>query len=220
MRHGILQHIALLINKFVTTTDLNVVTAFLWGNTTGLLETSNISRTSVQTAFWIAKALLLRLSYTDLIMNRLLDLLAHPELGTEAANWFGMLVTPDDIMSRENGAKIRLLAKQKLFNICVPIIAVRFRNADANIKANYLVALSGILNQVETNIFLTDITNILPLLLQSLDIDQQDVRAATIQTLIVVSQESPGALEDHLPSLISRLLKATTEMGSNTLVST
>ena len=55
-----------------------------------------------------------------------------------------------------------------------------------------------------------EIDAILPLLLQSLDLEDFDVKAATIKTLTVVSQENPGAVEAHVGSLVSRLLRCVT----------
>ena len=52
-----------------------------------------------------------------------------------------------------------------------------------------------------------EINLLLPLLLQSLDLDDANVKAATVQSLTVISQESPAAVESHIGSLVSRLLK-------------
>ena len=53
-----------------------------------------------------------------------------------------------------------------------------------------------------------EISTLLPLLLQSLDLPETDVKAATIETLGIILVESPEAVEEHMASLVSRLLKA------------
>ncbi len=60
-----------------------------------------------------------------------------------------------------------------------------------------------------------EIETLFPLLLQSLDLQDPDVRAATIENLMIVSQENPEAVEGHISSLVSRLLKATAETKVN-----
>ena len=83
----------------------------------------------------------------------------------------------NEILSKENGASIRLLAKQKAFNTCVPTIAQDFRKADTAIKPNYLIALSGILKHMPTEVIVSEIDTLLPLLLQSLDLEDSDVKS-------------------------------------------
>ena len=119
-----------------------------------------------------------------------------------------MLLAPDEILCKENGATVRLLANQKVFNVCVPTIAERFRNADTKAKPNFLIALSGLLKFMPTGVIMPEIDTLLPLLLQSLDLEDDDVKAATIQNLAVVSQENSQAIEGHIGSLITRLLKS------------
>ena len=175
-----------------------------------LFETTIAPENAVRVVFWVAKGLILRLVHTDQILERLLNLLSVREFGFACARGFGLLLAPDEVLSKENGAKIRLLVKQRVFNICVPIFAQEFRTAEPATKANYLIALSGILKHVPSVVVMSEIDAILPLLLQSLDLEDSDVRAATIQTLIIVSQENPQAVEAHIGSLVSRLLKCVT----------
>ncbi len=65
-----------------------------------------------------------------------------------------------------------------------------------------------------------EIETLLPLLLQSLDLQDPDVQAATMENLMTVSQENPKAVEGHISSLTSRLLKAAAETKGNVSVCT
>ena len=215
LRHSLLQQIALLVNKFLANNQVHFATEILWELSNALLEEANQSEKSVRPIFWIAKALVLRLASTDEVLKRLLHLVTNATHGTAAARGFGILLAPDGMLSKENGAIIRLLAKQKVFTICVPTIAQAFRDADPVVKSNYLIALSGILRYVSTSVLMPEIETLLPLLLQSLDLDDQIVKAATIETLTVVSLESPEAVEGHISSLVIRLLKAAADPGKN-----
>ncbi len=74
-------------------------------------------------------------------------------------------------------------------------------------KPNYLVALSNILRNVPSSIITPELPRLLPLLLQSVDLADVDVKAATIETLNVTIRESADSLKEHVSSVITRLLR-------------
>ena len=197
-------------NKFLLPHETDAVLGILENLVLELSETASAPENAIRIVFWVAKGLILRLAHTDEILERLLTLVSVTQSGLASARGFGLLLAPDEVLSKENGAKIRLLAKQKVFNICVPNIGKQFRTANSATKSNYLIALSGILKHMPTDVVMPEIDTVLPLLLQSLDLDDWDVKAATLQTLTVVSQENPTAVEGHVGSLVSRLLKCLT----------
>lgn len=228
IRNAILRQIGLLINKFFTTEQTFYAAELLWDKDAllleallldgsgGLIEARGGTENSIRTTFWISKSLVLRLAQTEKVLDRLLALLSIPNHGLHCARGFGLLLAPYEALSKENGAQIRLLVKQRVFNFCVPKIAKGFRAADTSLKSNYLIALSGILKYVPTDILMVEIETLLPLLLQSLDLNDQEVKAATIESIIVISQESPSAVEGHISSLINRLLKTAESRNTTT----
>ena len=220
IRLSILRQLALVINKFLQPDDPLLATGTLWTSSTALLGTENFSEASIRVVFWIAKALLLRLSSTNAVLIHLLSLLQNPTCSLLVARGFSLLLAPDEILSKENGATIRLLVRQKVFTSCAPAIVKDFRQAETALKPNYLIALSGILKYTPTEVLIPEIETLLPLLLQSLDLQDADVQAATIENLIVVCQENPKAVEGHISSLVSRLLKAAAEIKTNIPVRT
>lgn len=168
--------------------------------------------------FWIAKAMLLRLSSIQEILDRVLSLLSDGRRGSASARGFGTLLASDELVSKTHGAVIRLLSKQRVFGICSSRIATEFRVAKAPAKPNYLVALSGLLKHVPTDIMMMEIDTLIPLLLQSLDLPDQELKAATIESLVGISQESPGAIEGHMSMLVGRLLQAAADPQENMVV--
>ena len=210
IRLAILRQIGLLVNKFVLPHETEVIIRIMQNLVLALSKTSDALENTVRVVFWIAKGLVLRLAHTDEILKHLLNLLSIGECGVACARGFGLLLAPDEVLSTQNGAKIRLLAKQKVFSICVPFVATEFRTAKPATKSNYLVALSGILKHIPTEVVMPEVETLLPLLLQSLDLGDTDVKVATIQTLTIVSQENPKVIEGHIVSLISRLLRCVT----------
>ena len=214
IRQAILRQIALLINKFMSTQDLHYATEVLYSLMANLVGITMLEN-AVRVIFWISKALSLRISNIDEIFRRLLGLLSSQSYGLASARGFSLILAPDEILTKKNGVTVRLLAKQKVFNISTPAISQGFRSADTTVKPNYLIALSGILTYIPTEITMQEIDTLLPLLLQSLDLEDSDVKAATIQSLTVISQESPKAVEGHISSLTARLLKATSNLTAN-----
>lgn len=179
------------------------------------MEYEILTENSIRVIFWISKGLILRLANTEEVLQRLLSLLSDDNHGLVAGHGFGLLLAPDEVLSKDNDATIRLLTKQKVFSFCIPKIAAHFRRVEISTKPNYLIALSGILKYMPTEIVVTEIETLLPLLLQSLDLKDQDVKAATIESVIFISQESSAAIEGHIPSLIQRLLKSAEKPNEN-----
>lgn len=215
IRNSLLRQISLITNKLLSPDQTSYATNILWKQSSGLIEAEKLTENSIRVIFWISKGLVLRLARTEEVLQRLLSLLSNDSHGLVVGRGFGLLLAPDEVLSKENDATIRLLTKQKVFHFCIPKIAAEFRHVKIAIKPNYLVALSGILKYMPTEITVTEIETLLPLLLQSLDLKDQDVKAATIESLIFVSQESSAAVEGHIPSLINRLLKTAEKPNEN-----
>lgn len=219
IRQALLAQITLITNKFFASKDVHYSTDILVRLSADVPVANQSSEASIRIIFWIARGLILRLMDTEKVFEYLLALLPNASYGSSAARGFGILLAPDEIISKESGCTIRLLAKQKAFHICVPHIAQDFRKAESRAKTNYLIALSGILRYIPTEVLMPHLDTLLPLLLQSLDLQDPEVKAATIETLTVVSQESPAAVEGHIASLVNRLLKAAADPKTNIAVS-
>lgn len=215
LRQSILGQIALITNKFLTLDEIHYATELVWNSSKGLLRTMTLSESSIRVSFWIAKGLILRLTQTEEVLKRLMSLLSDADFGLTCGRGFGVLLAPDKIVSKENGASIRLLAKQKVFNYCIPRIAQDIRQVEKSMKPNYLTALSGILQNMPSEILMSEIDALLPLLLQSLDLEDADVKAATIESLIIICQDNLKATEEHMTSLVNRLLRCTSNEGTN-----
>ena len=215
VQRTVLRQIGLIVNKFQKPEETSKVVDLLVRLHEQLAESGDAIERSIRIIFWLAKGLILRLSHTNQILQKLLELLSNKDCSLLSARGFGLILAPDEILSKENGAAVRLLAKQKVFSICTPTIAQCIRETDSTFKQNYLIALSGILKFVPTEVIMPEINTLLPLLLQSLDLNEADVKGATIENLTVVCQENPTAVEGHVGSLVTRLLKSATNPQTN-----
>ncbi|KAJ5455527.1 uncharacterized protein N7458_003791 [Penicillium daleae] len=227
-----LRHLALLVNKFLSKEDLNIAEKLFDGLLSS--EKNTYSPATIRTIFWLSKALVLRLAPTTThVITSLLSLLSSPDQQTSSstARGFSILLGEDDVLSTTNGASIRLLCKQRVFTTVIPMISSRIREVNVagsdesskaldHIKPAHLTALTGILSTISTALVMPELPTLLPLLLQSLDLQTSDsvaVRAATLDTLAVIIRDNGVAVIDkcgHVHSLVVRLLK-TTEIKSD-----
>lgn len=228
IQFALLRQLALVVNKFLPTSHLPLASEILDSLLPPDAEDKKISTESIRTIFWLSKALILRLApKTTEILNSLLSLLSSSDQVTSgtSARGFAILLSADDVLSTNNGANIRLLSKQRVFTTVAPIISSRIRElntagpdspAPKHIKPAYLTALSGILSTISPSLVMPELPTLLPLLLQSLDLedaDSQAVKAATLETLSVIIQENGvGVIDEtgHVQDLVTRLLKAAT----------
>ncbi|KAJ5193311.1 hypothetical protein N7449_009453 [Penicillium cf. viridicatum] len=228
-----LRHLALLVNKFLSKQDLPIAEklfdSLLQGQDT---ESQSLNPATIRTIFWVSKALILRLAPTTThVLTSLLALLSSPaqQTSTTAAQGFSIILGEDDILSATNGATIRLLCRQRLFTTVIPLISSRIREvniagtddsaaapkAPEHIKPAHLTAMAGILSTIPTALVMPELPTLLPLLLQSLDLQTADsvaVRTATLDTLAVIIRDNGVVVIDkcgHVQSLVTRLLKTT-----------
>ncbi|KAK5094950.1 hypothetical protein LTS08_008346 [Lithohypha guttulata] len=223
-----LRQISLLINKHLSSKeDLAQITNFFTHTIDGLKDQStssdsdygNFFRSQVRYTFILTKALVLRLeASTNSILTSVVDLLQDlpPRKARYLALGFGIILAPDEILSKTNEAQIRLLAPQRVFQTLVPMFSAKFRDSDSTQeqKEIYLIALSGILGTVSSDIVMPELPTLLPLLLQSLELSDanQNVKTATLETMTVVITKNPEALIEsgHIPALVRRLIAVAT----------
>ncbi|KAI9838700.1 MAG: hypothetical protein M1819_005014 [Sarea resinae] len=212
IRTAMLRQLALLTNKFLPPTSTHLASSL---TTTSLSPSAPVP--SILIAFALLKALTYRMDPSlSPLLQKTITLLSSPApAGPLLARAFSTLLAPDPLISRENHALLRPLHKQKLFNSCIQPLSTAFRSAPADTKPNYLIALAGILKYVPSEVILPELETLLPLLLQSLDLKDAGVRAATLETVAVVVVLSSSGIEEHVKSFISRLLGCTSLAKEN-----
>ncbi|KAI5816584.1 RNAPII transcription regulator C-terminal-domain-containing protein, partial [Pyronema omphalodes] len=211
-RLALLRIISITINKTLSPSDLPAIQNLF----SSLLSSINESPTGekaenhLRILFYITVPLLLRADKAgfSLLTTSLIPLLTTP-LGASCARGFQLLLSPSPDLSKENHAILRLLYKQRVFSQVVPLLIDGFKQSDSTSKPNFLIALSNIIRYVPSSIITPELPKLLPLLLQSMDLEDTGVKAATIETLLVTISESADVVKEHLGSVVSRLLKAT-----------
>lgn len=215
VRAAALCQVSLVVNKFIPTASLKPTLEPILNAPMDLLNPSHLSQTTIRTIFAILKGLVLRNStLLSTLYPTLLSFLSISPHSATVAHGFTTLLQPDDLLTKANHCTISGLHKQKTFNLLVPSIATSFRDADKDMKPNYLIALSGVLRWLPFDIVSEELDQLVPLLLQSLDLQGEDsVKEAAVGTLTSVLVQNPKAVEEHAGSLITRLLNTVTVNG-------
>ncbi|GAA6003750.1 hypothetical protein JCM10207_003581 [Rhodosporidiobolus poonsookiae] len=164
---------------------------------------------------WLAKALVTRSSPTGYaLVEQLLSLFADPVLGRAAATGLGVIAEDGDrVLSKENGAVIRLLFKQRFFTFLLPKLVAGYKDSTAagtDAGATYLIALSSLLQHIPKQLTLTELPKLLPLLLNALDLPSPVLRANVIDALSVLVKEVPSDVETSIGSVVAKVLKGLT----------
>jgi DNA repair/transcription protein MET18/MMS19 len=174
----------------------------------------------LRAAFAISKALLLRNSTAfSAVLQQLLEALKNADIGLVVARGFGTLLQPDELLTKENYCVVSPLHKQKLFNLVIQDFIPAFKSADRVSKKNHLVALSGIIHHLPFEVIEPQLEALTPLLLQLLDlVGESHVKAPAVDTMVAVLTHDAKPLEQHVTSLISRLLSATSAKSNPAIV--
>ncbi|KAF2442495.1 ARM repeat-containing protein [Karstenula rhodostoma CBS 690.94] len=208
VRSASLRQLSLVINKFYSAGALKTCMDPLTEAPFELFHPEKLNPPRIRVIFACLKGILLRSSpVLAKLYPKLLDFLSHPKYGAAIAHGFSTLLQPDDLITKQNHCQISGLHKQKSFALLVPNITQAFREASAETKRNYLIALSGILRWLPFDIVIEEVPSLILLLLQSLDLKGEDfVKEAAIGTLASTLAEKPEVVQEHAGSLISRLL--------------
>ncbi|XP_032429798.1 MMS19 nucleotide excision repair protein homolog isoform X1 [Xiphophorus hellerii] len=157
---------------------------------------------------WVAKALLLR--YHPLfsaLTDKLFTLLDDALLGPMAADSFSLLMSDSaDVLNRGCHADVRIMYRQRFFSENSAKLVQGFNAAPQEKKANYLKALSNIVNKLPKQVQVSELPALLSLLLEALTCPDEGVQLSTLSCLQPVLINPPQVLVLQLEALVSRLL--------------
>ena len=219
-----ISQIGLIANKYVSPSDSSLILLPLMENF-DLFTLAGLDNVRLLVAFTILKALVLRTDpIVAIILPQYLTFLSTSTHGAFASRLFSSLLAPDDFLTKENHCRIYSIFKQRLFGLAVPSLVNGYRTAastrssstpetDAT-KTNFLFALSGLMQHVPYALLRPELGLLTPLLLQSLALDDAEVKSASISTISKVVIEDPNILEEHISSLITRMLVVATSTAA------
>ena len=165
----------------------------------------------IQLVVWTVKGLVLQNDKTigDTI-SFLIRLLDDDQYGSIVSACFLILVTELPIFQKYknmNNMNIKMLHKQKLFHITVPKLIENFKSTkDVELKSRYLTSLSYILKSTPTQIKSNFTVQLMPLLLEALNVSNSDVKASSLQTIKDTLETQSDIIAQHIHTLVGQCL--------------
>ncbi|XP_010081220.1 PREDICTED: MMS19 nucleotide excision repair protein homolog [Pterocles gutturalis] len=160
---------------------------------------------------WVTKALVLRYHpLSSHLTDKLLGLLGDSELGPAVADGFFLLMAESpDVLHKGCHANVRIMFRQRFFTDNVPKLVQGFHGAGPGVKANYLKALSHVLNHLPKPVLVTELPTLLSLLLEALSCSDRVVQLSTLSCLQPLLLEAPQIMSLHIDTLVTKFLSLT-----------
>ena len=203
----LLEMLAILVNKFVDIPDLSIVFEMVCNSSSGLFVTATSAK-RVRAGLSVCRALALRPFRSDIVLSTMIGLLSSEAWSLEAVKGFETLLSPCDMLLHEHRGTIKPLVKQRIFDHCLPILSEQIRIASTSLKTSHLRALCGLLATTHTSIITLHAAFLIPLLLLILDLEEARSRSVAIGVLSRVMASNQPIIEQHISSLVSRLMVA------------
>ncbi|CAG5075487.1 Similar to mms19: MMS19 nucleotide excision repair protein homolog (Xenopus laevis) [Cotesia congregata] len=209
--------VSTLVNKIDKEHCLEKLLNFIRELIVEILESDNYSlmtkKSAVVLNIWITKALVTRGSKAaqDFIDYQL-NILKNHSVGKYAANHFRILVdSSDDTLHVDNYCIIKLFYKQRIFQNVIQQNSL----FDGESRQNYLIAFIFLLEEIPRDILLMHLSKVLPLLIESLSLDNKEVILFTLKILKDLLDTKNMAFIEQIQSFITTCLKLTTYPDMN-----
>ncbi|XP_013406469.2 MMS19 nucleotide excision repair protein homolog, partial [Lingula anatina] len=209
---GTVKCLAGLINKAPQGTELDSYLESLKQKLETLLNTRVESGQHQGAALvwqWVTKALVLRgHPISGKFVEKMMTFFENSNLNKLAADGFYIVMAEfDDVMTKHMHAIIRPLYKQRFFHLTLPGLIQGFNSTIADRKQFYLTALSYLLRFVPKQVLLSELPPLVPLLVQSLLIEEVSLQLSTMTTMYDLMHDAPLILGEYLDTLIPKFLK-------------
>lgn len=197
---------------------LELLTVFTnkWIDEDSLVKFTNLddlSPVNLEMLAWIIKGLIMKNSHQAvLFQEKFVNLLSNLEIGGYVAKLFEVFVVDIITFRKYKGISwnnnIKLTYKQKFFNDVFTRLVNAFRNtSEMAIKSNYLTALSLVSKHISSSLIEPYMNEMLPLLLQSLDMPNSEVKVSALNTLLDTGEKFHQLITEHVQTLSRSLLK-------------
>ncbi|XP_050396274.2 MMS19 nucleotide excision repair protein homolog isoform X1 [Patella vulgata] len=161
---------------------------------------------------WVTKSLVLRNHPTGKVyFEKLISLLSNSTVGHIAADSFIIILSEyEDILNRTMKADIKMFYQQRLFvEHCGQILNGYNQSDNSELKKNFLIALSHLIKPLPKHVFLSELPPLLPLLINSLVYEDENLLQLTLATIQTLCADDSGSviLCNQLQAIIPQLLK-------------
>ncbi|SMN18636.1 similar to Saccharomyces cerevisiae YIL128W MET18 DNA repair and TFIIH regulator, required for both nucleotide excision repair (NER) and RNA polymerase II (RNAP II) transcription [Maudiozyma saulgeensis] len=163
---------------------------------------------------WIGKGLIMKnSSHSNIILSHFLSLLKDEKIGLVVSKLFELFVMDISSLTKHKGItwtnNVKLLYKQKFFNDVFQSLVTSYNEPglSLDIKCNYLTALSLILKHTPNKLVEQFMNDLLPMLLQALEMPNSEVRISALDTLKDTTEKFGLLITENIDTLLPILLK-------------
>ncbi|KTB23342.1 DNA repair/transcription protein MET18/MMS19 [Nakaseomyces glabratus] len=177
-----------------------------------ILNWEDRSYCNLEVMIWLSKGLIAKNSkYSDDILQNFIAMLSDHVIGTKVSKLFEVFVIDFTSFKKYKGIawnnNIKLLYKQRTFSgIFLKLVSLYQTSNNMDIKCNYLTALSLILKHTPSELVSPFMKDLLPMLLQALDMPNSEVRLSALETLKDSTEQHHQLVAEHIQSLVPSLL--------------
>ncbi|KAF9221464.1 ARM repeat-containing protein [Gyrodon lividus] len=171
-----------------------------------------VRRNAITIWVWITKGLVVRShQLASSFVDCLFMLLDDGAVDWSVARALGALAMDDQVLTKRNGAVLRILHVQKYFNAVLPKTMKGAEKVDGSRRETaYLIALASLVNAVPQAMYATQMPSLMPLLLRGLDVADPVIRSHIIDTLsnnVVAASDDQSSLSRYASTLVIAMLK-------------
>ncbi|KAF8836738.1 ARM repeat-containing protein [Paxillus ammoniavirescens] len=173
---------------------------------------SEVRNNAIKIWIWITKGLVVRShQLASSFVDRLFILLDDGAVDWSAARALGALAEDDHVLTKRNGAVLKILHVQKYFDAVLPRTQEGAKKIDGSRRETaYLIALAYLVNAVPKAMYTTQMPTLMPLLLRGLDVADPAIRSHIIDSLsnnIAAASDDQTSLSAYASTLVLAMLK-------------
>ncbi|XP_076241898.1 MMS19 nucleotide excision repair protein [Calliopsis andreniformis] len=160
---------------------------------------------AVSLQMWLTKAIITKGSCNAyILLNELTNIFKHDQVGQYVAQEYNILTNKqEDALTEDNFCNIRIFYRQRVFEHLIQ------KNLDFEglSRQNYLTALIHLLEEVPMELLFMHLTKLVPLLIESLSLDNEQLIFSTLITLKLLLETKHSIFGDKIQCFIPRFLK-------------
>ncbi|XP_050484310.1 MMS19 nucleotide excision repair protein isoform X1 [Bombus huntii] len=204
--------IAVILNKFDDSNKYfqHALSYFKEAINNNLNSDTNIEimQASASLQIWLTKAIIIKGSRdVEIFLDELTNILKHDRIGQHMVQEYKILTNRhEDTLVVENFCNVKILYKQRVFEHLIKKDS-EFKNIA---RQNYLKTLVQLLEEVPLQLLLMYLIKLVPLLIESLSLENEQLIFLTLTTLNLLLETKHSIFSDMIQSFIPRLLKLST----------
>ncbi|KAM0734168.1 MMS19 nucleotide excision repair protein [Formica fusca] len=199
--------LSVLLNK-MEMADLSRIVPYLEDKINNNLKADNdieLKQNTVNFQIWITKAFITRgYGKSQYFLENLTHLLIHDEMGQFLSEQYQILVSKyEDTLIEENFCNIKIFYKQRVFEYLLQQ-TISFTSSS---RQNYLIALVHLLEQMPEELLFLHLTELVPLLIESLALSNEYLILRTLTSLKLLLDTKHDIFFDNVQCVIPRLMQ-------------